>query len=188
MWRILVLSVLFVSAAHADTRGVLRFGVMPLDLRASPDTPFFGDDIARAMQYGVDERQLDVHDTMLTVAPALEIGDAMFFRLEGIAGFGDDLRSFGVGVYPINVQLRLSRKLVAYASAGGTASYLDRHGDGVGGLASARLAAGARVKKHLVVEAGYGAFVLGGVVDRPNQVVAAGEGRGIVDLAVGVAF
>ena len=186
MWRSLICLIFCVTVAHADARGVVRLGILPLDLHASRDTPVFGDDIGRAMDAGVGD--LDLHDTLLTVAPALELGGTMFFRLEGIAGFGDNVRSFGVGAYPLNVQLRLSNKLAAYASLGGTASYLDRHGDGTGGLVSARAAAGLRVRKHAVVEAGYGAFVLGGVVDRPHQVVAAGEGRGVIDLAVGVAF
>jgi hypothetical protein len=97
------------------------------------------------------------------------------------------------------------RSVALYASAGGSASWLDRDGTGdVGGLVSARAALGARVARHLVVEIGYNAFVLGGSyngerladmaegnvmqVVQPTDVISAGEARGIVDASLGFAF
>ncbi|MBA3396456.1 MAG: hypothetical protein H0T89_27745 [Deltaproteobacteria bacterium] len=212
-----------VADAHADVRGVVRFGVLPLDLESSDDTPVFGDDVDRAVtayntaaaaydrRHGgtttmIDAGDLGVSDTLVTFAPGLETGgDLLFFRVEALVGIGDELRTAGVGIYPLNVQTPLGRDLAAYLSVGGSASWLDREGSGdVGGLVSLRAAGGVRIAERVVIEAGYGAFVLGGVVDRseldgieptadtplpePNAVVAAGEARGIVDLSVGVVF
>lgn len=215
-----------VADAHADVRGVVRFGVLPLELESSDDTPVFGDDVDRAVtayntaaaahdrRHGgtttlIDASDLGVSDTLVTFAPGLETGgDLLFFRIEALVGIGAELRSVGVGVYPLNVQTPLGRDLDAYLSAGGSASWLDREGSGdVGALVSLRVAGGLRIAERVVIEAGYGAFVLGGVVEsarlrdldgiepaadtplpEPNSVVAAGEARGLVDLSVGVVF
>jgi len=223
MWRITCLGLLVgVVDAHADVRGVVRFGVLPIDLEASRDTPLFGDDIERAVseynsaaaaydqRFGgmtarADAADLGVHDTLYTFAPGFEVGNSVaFFRLEAQLGYGDHLRSFGAGVYPLNLQTRFSRDVVGYVSAGGTASWLDRSGSDVGALVTARAAGGVRISNRVVLEAGYGAFMIGGVVDRdgiddyvpsadapppsPRDVVAAGEARNTVDLSVGVVF
>ena len=219
---LIVTSLVGVADAHADVRGVVRFGMMPLELEASRDTPFFGDDVSDAVdgynraadaydrRYGgstarIDAADLGVNETLLLFAPGFEAGgDTMYFRLEGILGVGDELRSYGIGIYPLNLQAKLSRDLSAYVSAGGTASWLDRDGSDIGGLLSARVAGGVRFSERIVVEAGYGAFMIGGVVDNdvytdympspdapppsPREVVAAGEGTGVVDLSVGVIF
>ena len=221
MWRFAGLSLVAFSAyAHADVRGVVRFGVLPIELESSRDTPVFGDDIDRAVtaynqaaaaydqRFGgtterVSEGDLGVDDTLYTFAPGVELGTSFaFFRIEGLLGYGNELRSYGAGVYPLNVQAALSRSVTGYVSAGGTASYLDRDGD-TGALVTARVAGGVRISKRIVVEAGYSAFMLGGVVDRdaltempsadapppsPRDVVAAGEASGVVDLSVGVVF
>jgi hypothetical protein len=211
-----------VTPAHADVRGVVRLGVLPLELEASSDTPLFGDEVDRAVtaynaaaaaydqHHGgttgrIDAGDLGVSETLMTFAPGLELGGRIYFmRLEGIVGIGDQLRTYGVGLYPVNLQMRLAPKLVGYVSAGGTASWLDRKGsDGVGGLVSARAAGGVRISERVSVEAGYSAFVLGGVVDLaaiddydprmtapppPQSVVSAGDANGLVDLSVGVVF
>src|SRR5690606_699714 len=108
--------------------------------------------------------------------------------------------SIGLGVYPLNVQARPRRDLAVYASAGGTASWLDRPGSGdVGGLVAIRAAAGVRIADRFVIELGYSAFALGGTVNndrlegmsitdedlqlvRPEEVISAGEARGLIDL------
>ena len=219
---VIVTSLVGVADAHADVRGVVRFGMMPLELEASRDMRFFGDDISRTVdsynqaadaydrRFGgstarVDAEDLGVDDTLLLFAPGLEAGgETIFFRLEGILGVGDELRSYGLGVYPLNLQAKLSRDLSAYVSAGGSASWLDREGSDIGGLVSARAAGGVRISERIVVEAGYGAYMIGGVIDNdvyadytpspdapppsPREVVAAGEGTGVVDLSVGVVF
>lgn len=222
MWRFACLTLVAGSAyAHADVRGVVRFGVIPIELESSRDTPLFGDDIDRAVtaynqaaaaydqRYGgntarVSESDLGVDDTLYTFAPGIELGNSIaFFRVEGQLGYGDDLRSYGLGLYPLNLQAPFSRSVTGYVSAGGTASYLDRDGD-AGALVTARLAGGVRISRRIVLEAGYSAFMLGGVVDSdaltdympapdapppsPQDVVSAGEASGVVDLSVGVMF
>lgn len=226
MRRIAILSavvgVVAVTDARAEVRGVVRFGVLPIALEASADTPLFGDDIDRAVTAyngaasAYDQRMgtstprmsasdLGVDETLVTFSPGFEIGNAVaFFRLEAQLGYGDELRSYGVGAYPLNLQARVGRDVVGYVSAGGTASKLDRDGADVGALVTARAALGARISERVVVEAGYGAFMIGGVVDRdgideyiaapegpppnPREVVAAGEARNVLDLSVGFVF
>jgi hypothetical protein len=211
-----------VRFAHADTRGTVRLGMLPLDLRASADTPLFGPSVERmidkyndaAAAYDrasggttarIDAGDVGVAQTLLVVAPGLELGAGgrYFFRLELPVGLGDDLTSFGVGIYPINVQVAVKRNAALYASLGGSASWLDRPGEGdLGALVAARVAGGLRVARHVVFEVGYNAFVLGGSYNKqrldemmdgmrlvePRQVVSAGEASGIVDASLGVAF
>jgi len=173
-----------VTPAHAETRAAVRFGVLPLDLEPSADTPLFGDDIARAvtayntaaaaydrMHGTTTERitatDLALRDTLVLISPGLELGSGgpYFFRLEAPLGFGSELRSLGAGVYPLNLQTRIHRAAL-YGSAGGTLSYLDRttSSDDLGALLSARLALGVRFS-HALVELGYNAATLGGTVD-----------------------
>jgi hypothetical protein len=213
------------AAAGAETRGALRFGMMPLDLESSSDTPLFGERVDRAveryntaaaaydrasgaMTARIDASDLGVSETLFVISPGIEVGAGhYFFRLEAPIGLSADLRSIGVGLYPLNLQARLSRGLDAYVSAGGTASWLDRPGSGdVGGLVSVRGAAGMRIGRRLVIELGYSAFALGGSVNegrlenmpnmtiaemqslQPEEVLSAGEARGLVDLSLGVTF
>ncbi|HWU90950.1 MAG TPA: hypothetical protein VN253_26975, partial [Kofleriaceae bacterium] len=153
----------------------------------------------------IDASDLAVTETLVVVAPGIEVGGRhYFFRLEAPIGYAADLRSFGVGLYPLNLQARLHRGLTAYVSAGGTASWLDRPGPGdVGGLVAVRAAAGARIASHFLFEIGYSAFALGGNVNNqrlesmsltvddmrhPSQVLAAGEERGLVDISLGVTY
>lgn len=219
---------LFVLAAltgitRADTRGTLRFGVVPLELESSSDTPLFGDRVDRVVdQYNaaaaaydhmhggmtarIDAGDLGVAETLLVLAPGFEIGSgAYFFRLEAPLGFADELKSYGVGVYPINLQVAPRPSFALYVSGGGTASWLDRPGSGdVGGLLALRAAIGCRFASHLVLEIGYSAFAIGGTINqdrlasmmdgdttqlaRPEEVISAGEARGLVDASLGVTF
>lgn len=212
------------APASAETRGTVRFGVMALDLESSTETPLFGDDVDRAVNKynaaaaaydrvsgGSTERigadDVGMTETLFVTTPGVEFGGRhYFFRLEAPIGVSADLRSIGLGIYPLNAQATLRRGLAAYISAGGTASWLDRPGPGdVGGLLMLRAAAGVRVADRLVVELGYGAFALGGTVNRdrldamelpppgtelpePEEVLSAGEARGLVDISVGFAF
>jgi hypothetical protein len=210
------------ALTHADTRGTLRLGVMPLELESSSDTPLFGGDVDRVvdkynsaaaaydrMNGGTTARleagDLGVTETLLVFAPGLELGSGTwFFRMEAPIGIADNLKSIGLGIYPINLQAALRRRLVLYASGGASASWLDRPGVGdIGGLVSARVALGVRISS-LVVEVGYNAFVIGGSVNNErlanmdaaaamrladtDEVISAGEARGIVDASVGVTF
>ncbi len=213
--RTLVVLVALTGLTRADTRGTLRVGVMPLDLVSSSDTPLFGDRVDRlvdeynaaAMASGTSARieasDLALAETLVVVAPGVELGSGVyFFRLEAALGFSDSLTSYGVGVYPINLQGTLGRGVALYASGGGVASWLDRDGSGdVGGLLMLRGAVGCRFARHFVLELGYSAFALGGTVNNerlasmragevmpPGEVISAGEARGLVDASLGVAF
>ena len=136
----LTIAAIAVSGASADNRLALRAGVMPLDLVASSETPLFGGQIDRAVDaYNataaargmsrIDEGDLAVRETLLTLAPGVELGgEHYFFRLEMPLGFADNLTAIGVGIYPVNSQARLGGSAVGYVSAGGTASWLDRPG------------------------------------------------------------
>jgi hypothetical protein len=210
------------AAAGAETRGALRVGLMTLDLESSSETPVFGDDVDRAVdRYNtavaaydrasgatterIDASDLGVSETLFLIAPGIELGTRhYFFRLEAPIGLSADLRSLGVGVYPLNFQAKLRRDLAAYVSGGGTASWLDRPGPGdKGGLVAIRAAAGVRFASRFLIELGYSAFALGGNVNNeklegmsitaedmqhPEQVLAAGEARGLFDVSLGVTF
>src|SRR5690242_19417738 len=98
---------------HADTRGTLRFGVLPLQLESSPDTPLFGqridqvvgeynaaaaahDRVAGGSTARIDAGDLGLAETLLVFAPGLEVGSGVyFFRLEGLLGFADNMTSIG---------------------------------------------------------------------------------------------
>lgn len=212
---------LLAGSASAETRGSLRVGLMPLDLEVSADTPVFGDRVDQAVTdynqaaAAYDRRtgnttarisagDLGVAETLLMISPGLEGSAGHYvFRIEAPIGIGDDIKSIGLGLYPIGVQGRLTRSVALYASLGGTASWLDREGDGdVGGLITARAVIGARFANRIVAEIGYSAFALGGTVNNgkledmmsgdalpePEAVVSAGEARGLVDVSVGLSF
>src|SRR5687768_696320 len=85
-----------VTTAHARPRGVVRLGVMSLDLESSEETPLFGDDVGEVVtaynlaaaaydrQFGgmtstVDAGDLGVRDTLVTFAPGLETSGDLFF-------------------------------------------------------------------------------------------------------------
>lgn len=148
---------------------------------------------------------IDLDETLYTVSPGIEFGGGRhhFFRFEVPIGFSDDLTAVGVGIYPINLQVQTPAGSALYLSLGGSASWLDRPGPGdIGGLLVARAAAGARFARHLTFEVGFSAFALGGtynrdalaVLDRedlrhrPDELITAGEARGLVDFSLGLTF
>ncbi|HET7500372.1 MAG TPA: hypothetical protein VFK02_05190 [Kofleriaceae bacterium] len=222
------------GAAHADVRGVFRIGVEPLGLEPSEDMPFLGDHVddaitaynAASSAYNrahgfapgsamaaapIDRSALGLHTTLVTFAPGFEIGgEHVRFRLEGLVGLSDRVHAFGAGVYPIDLALPLrGGTLTPYLVAGGTLRWLERSDtDGeTGGLVTLRVATGARIGRHLVVELGVGLFMLGGVYDGaelqsmtqydprgnappppPDRAVAGGQQTGMVDVSVGFAL
>ena len=221
LWRSLAVLACLTAPVSAEVRGTVRVGMLALDLEASADTPLFGDHVDRAVSgYNkaaaaydretgdttprIDAGDLGVAERMMVVSPGLELTASHYlFRIEAPLGFADDLKSIGLGLYPIGLQGQVRRGLALYVSAGGTASWLDRPGDGdVGGLFVLRAAAGARIAKHLVIEVGYGAFALGGTINSarldemaddmalpaPDSVISAGEARGLVDASLGLTF
>lgn len=230
----LVLLVAVPGHALADVRGVLHVRIAPIDLAPDADTPVFGSRVGDAVgaynaaaeaynqAHGYDTGSpmatgaigpddLGVESTLVTFAPGFEAGHRnVYFRLEAAIGLGDDLRAYGVGVYPLNLATHLRRgTIVPYLSAGGTASWLDRPStDGeLGALFTARVAGGVRFGRRATLEIGYGAFVLGGLIDRgrirtmedydprgsapppaPTDAVAGGEQRGLIDVSFGFLF
>ena len=220
MFRRLVVSLcaLLPASAIADVHGTVRVGVMPLELRASEDTALFGRDVEDAvMAYNavaratgaapIETRDLSLSETLLVLAPGFDAGgDRLYFRLEGQLGIGDDMRTFGFGLYPLNVRARVHRSVEGYISLGGSASWLDRNGSGDrGALLAARGAVGAKLGKGFLVELGWSAFAVGGSVDRARveqmidarelptpktaqEAVVAGDGSSVVDVSVGFAF
>ena len=223
---VVALTVITAQAHADDVRGVVRFGVLPLDVQPSADTPLFGDKVGSAVEaynaaataydraHGsatarITSDELGLTETLFTISPGFEVGSGpYFFRVEAALGFGNDLRSYGVGLYPVNLQTRLGRHVAGYLSAGGTASLLDGSNTGaVGGLLTLRFATGVRLASRVLIEVGYSAFVLGGVIDNariatmsmydprgtlpppaPDGAVAAGSGTGLVDVSVGLTF
>lgn len=221
---VIVVALMCANTAHtyADTRATVRLGMLPLDLEASSDTPLFGTSVERMIdRYNdaaaahdratgdttarINAADVGVTKTLLVAAPGLELGSdgAYFFRLEVPVGVADDITSVGLGIYPINLQGTLRHGAVIYASLGGSASWLDRAGEGdLGALITARAAGGVRIAQHVMFELGYNAFVLGGSYNKsrldemmdsmqlvePQQIVSAGEGRGIIDASLGLAF
>lgn len=217
MRALVVLGVLATAGfAEAEVRGTVRVGMLPLDLEASADTPVFGAHVqdavndfnaaaaARGMSTRIDAGELGIAANLYSIAPGFEVGSGRYvFRLEGVLGVADELRSFGVGVYPLGVQGKLSHRVILCASAGGILSWLDRSGEGdVGGLVIARLAFGARLAERLLVEVGYSPFVLGGNVNQtrlddmrsgamPTELdgaISAGEAHGLLDVSMGLSF
>jgi len=214
--------------ADADPQLTFRIGVEPLSLRPSSDTPYFGgyvDDAVTAYNQGsalynrahgyatgspmavapIDRSAFGLDTTLTTFAPGIEFGGSMFrFRGEGLVGISSRVHAIGLGIYPLYVRVPLG-KITPYALAGGTAQWMSRSdidGD-VGGLFSARVAAGARIG-HVVVELGWSLYVLGGVYNddelhaismydprgaapppAPSRVVVGGTQTGMIDVSLG---
>jgi hypothetical protein len=222
------------SPARADKRGIVRFGVTPLELEPASDTPFFGGHVDDAVEaynaaadaynqaHGympgspratspIDRSALGVRSTLFTIAPGVEGGASWFFvRLEAQLGLGETHRSYGVGFYPINLAGSLRQgTIVPFVSLGGSVGWLDdRAIDGeLGGLFTARTAAGVRLAKRMTIEVGYGITAIGGVLERgrldtmtaydprggeppphPTEALAGGEQQGLVDVSIGFTF
>jgi hypothetical protein len=208
--------IVLLTAGDAAARGTLRFGVMPLELESSSDTPLFGSQVDRAVDsynaaaaaYGmqpIDASDLAITETLLTIAPGYEDGRGYyFFRIEAPIGLSADLKSVGLAIYPLNFQAQVQRTVALYISAGASASWLDRPGAGdIGGLVAVRGAVGARLASHVVFEIGYSAFALGGSINEerlanmtnpegmpmpPDEAVSGGEASGLLDASIGITF
>ena len=222
------------GVAGAQTRGVLRVGVAPVALTPSRDTPVLGgrvDDAVRAYNAAaeaydrahgyapgsamstepIDRTDLGVSSNFFTLAPGLEAGQRhLFVRIEAALAFGENHRSYGLGFYPINIAVPMRRGTITpYVSAGGSLSWLDdmRLDGEFGMLFGARLAGGMRIGRRFNIEVGYGAYAIGGLVDRdqldtmreydprgseppprPDPALSGGEQRGAFDLSLGLAI
>ncbi len=219
----------------------LRLGGGALALAATDETPLMGDYFTKAIDVyngaasaynkshglspGMDasapsmtHADMDLRTQLVLLTPSLEAGgDGWFFKLEAPIGFGDDVRTYGLGVYPLNVGGKVAgsadASLAGYASAGAVMSYVTfvDSDDAAGALVQGRLAAGLRLRTRggyaMTFELGYGLFAIGGVVDfarresleaydprgmapppRPGEVAQGGEQQGMVDVSVGFAL
>jgi hypothetical protein len=219
---------------HADVRGVFRLGVESLSLNPSDDMPLLGEHVDDAVTayniasaaynrlHGysagspmastpIDRTDLGLHTTLVTFAPGIELGGKhVMIRLEGLFGVSDRIRAIGFGAYPIDVSLPLRNGTIApYLVAGGTLRWLGRSDtDGeTGGLVTVRVAAGARIARHAIVELGLGLFSFGGLYNRdelqsmmrydprgdrplpsPDRAVSGGKQSGMVDVSIGFAL
>lgn len=217
MLRSLVVLAMLCATARAQTRGVVRVQVLPLSLSASSDTPIFGDRVERALagyntvasargEAQIDATDISLDETIYVLAPGLEADVGHYlFRMEAPIGISDDMRTYGIGLYPLGMQGAASSDLVLYISAGGSASWLDRAGNGDrGALFAGRAVMGARIARLVLAEVGYSAFAFGGTVNtskldamdidrdtplpEPSSVIMAGTSSSIVDVSVGLSF
>ena len=228
------------ESAHGVSFG-LRLGGGALALSASEDTPLMGGTFADAIDlynsaadaynasHGLrsaptraaptmTSADMDLHDALVLVTPTLEAGgDGYFFKLEAPLGFGGRVRTYGLGVYPLNVGGHLGgdreKEVAGYLSAGVALSYATFVGadDAAGGLFQGRMAGGLRFRTSggyaMTFEIGYSPWALGGVVDfgkrsaiesydprgaapppHPGEVAQGGEQSGMVDVSVGFAL
>jgi hypothetical protein len=220
------------AVALADVDVSLRAGAGTIALDASSDTPVVGgrfDDAVevyngaaqaynRAHNYrpGSDAaakpqtvEDLRFDETLVTLAPGLDIGLGYYrARFEAPFGIGDDVRTIGLGLYPIGVAFaRNGSKAVPFALGGAAFSYVS-DGTRTGGLLELRLAAGVRIGDRISIELGVRPYAAGGTVDAeridtlmdtynprgnappptPDEVVRGGTGSGAVDLAIGISL
>jgi hypothetical protein len=211
----------------------LRLGTTTLSLNAESDTPVLGSYFDRAAeayalgasaynaQHGagsaprMDESDMDLGAAMLLVTPQVEIGDGAYFvRLEAPFGFSSQVRTYGLGIYPLGLQVRLGNGGArAFLVSGATASYATFPGadEAHGALVTGRAAIGVRFASDehyaFTVELGYGLFAVGGVVDfaalrdvedydprgmapppTPGSIAQGGEQSGMIDFSLGFAL
>lgn len=229
---VLVIALAAIQPARADVRGVFRLGVEPLALEPSADTPYIGEYVDdaitaynaastaynRAHNYPagspmaaapIDTSALALRTTLVTFAPGIDAGgEHIRFRAEALIGISDQVRAYGIGLYPIHLALPLREPAITpYVAAGGTLRWLDRTDtDGeTGGLVTVRAALGARFGRYITAEIGVGLFMLGGLyngdelesmVDSynprgntpppdPERVVSGGTQVGMIDASIG---
>jgi hypothetical protein len=150
----------------------LRLGGGTLELAAGEDTPLMGGVFTEAIEtynlaasaynrsHGLSSSapqaapsmthsDMDLRTQLFLLTPTLELGgDGYFFKMEVPVGFGDDVRTYGLGIYPLNVGGHLTggkqQELAGYLSAGFVASYVTfpASDDAAGALLQGRLAAG----------------------------------------------
>jgi hypothetical protein len=220
------------GTAHAQIKLIARLAIEPLSLKPPKDMPFIegrlneavtayntaADAYNEAHGYApgsamaaapVDRSALELHTTLVTLAPGIEIGAFLPFmklRAEALFSMSDHHRAIGVGFYPIDFALPLP-VVTPYVVAGATLRLLNRSDtDGEsGGFGNIRIAAGARYG-HLMVELGLGVWQLGGMYNGdelrsiasnydprgsappppPDRVVSGGTQTGMIDFSIGI--
>ncbi len=166
----------------------IRFGVFNLDV-AAENVPFFDSKVQEALDaYNrlnpgnqVTENAMDLEASLVQVVPTLHLGgDGFFFRLDLPIGFGDDITTLGLGLYPLAYGHFIeSLGLFPYAVLGGAAHYatsgrVTSHGakfdvSQSGAVLQGRLAVGAKLrifeKLNGVGELGFSPWTVAGLVD-----------------------
>src|SRR5262245_36743576 len=178
------------SPARADVDPTWRAGAGSLDLSASSDTPILGgafDDAITAYNgaaraYNQAHRlsaqspgaaqprshdDIGLDETLVTLTPSLDVAAGYYrARFELPFGFGEGLRTLGLGIYPVGAAFAGERaKVVPFVLAGAATSYV-MDDSRSGGLIEARLAGGLRLGDRFTVEVGYRPYAAGGTVDR----------------------
>jgi len=188
-----------VAAAEMGWFGIgVRLGYATPSLKAG-DVPLVGKKLSDALtnankmvdaynaaqgtnrpHYAMDDLNLTARAVQIT--PSLHLGgDGMFFKLEAPIGVSSELKTYGLGIYPINIAIGIPGiDLYPYISAGGvgtwatSTSFTPTGGqklvvDAKGLILEARVAVGAKLylvpMVPLSVEVGYSPYAAGGVVD-----------------------
>ncbi len=219
------------AASRADVELSMHAGASTLELESSTETPLVGSKLddavdayngaalaynrahghatgapgAAPMSTGDD---VGLAANLLVVTPALDVVmGPLRARLEVPVGFGDGLRTIGVGAYPLGLALRSrAAAAVPFVLAGGSVSHIV-DGGRRGAVFELRVVLGVRVGRRLSVELGVRPYVAGGAVDRgrldtlmreydprgaaapplPGAVVRGGVGQAL-DLTFGVSL
>lgn len=194
----------------------IRFGASRIALRAR-NLPTAGDDLAAfARVTGNDVSEVDFQERLFLITPSLHIGgEGYFFRVDAPVGLSSGAKTFGLGIYPLNVAIPIpAARLMPYAGTGVVGSFVMRDSTGTGSLATgglfqARSAVGIKLlpgrRADLSIELGYSPWAAGAVfnaneldramtmfergqrVNEPGRVLRGGAGD-VWDLSLGVGW
>lgn len=166
----------------------VRVGMFKLDVSAE-NVPLFNDQVSEALdaynevmgEGAAGEDAMDLKADLIQVVPTLHLGgDGFFFRLDLPVGFGDDITSFGLAMYPLAYGYYVeSLGLFPYAAAGfgahyATAGKVSANGakfdvSQSGAFLQGRFAFGAKYraysKLNAVAEFGFSPWTVAGLVD-----------------------
>jgi len=217
------------GVAHADVSVGARIGVEPLALDPSTTTPYVGGYVNEAIKAynaastaynrahglsasspmaatAIDAGDLGLHTTLVTFAPGVDLGVGVFnFRAEALIGISDQVRAYGIGIYPLGITVPVpSIGVTPYLIGGATLRWLDRNDGDVGGLLTFRTALGARLPHHIVAELGASFYAVGGLYNSavlhsmtsydprgnappppPDRAVSGGTQSGMIDVSLG---
>lgn len=224
-------AVVALPSADAGVSLSLRAGGGRLELSESDTMPILGPSVGEAvaayneaaLAYNVahgyslgaadaaemsttDDVSLNAELAILT--PSLDVSMGFLrARLDAPIGFGDDVVTVGLGVYPIGFAFAPSSSIIVpFAMVGAAAHYIDRE-NLQGALVEARVVAGISLRGWVSLEVGYKPYMVGAVVDRglldtitkdydptglyapdrPSSAMRGGVGEAI-DISIGVSM
>ena len=143
----------------------LRIGLLDLDVSAE-NVPLFNDKVSEALDAyneimgdgAASEDAMDLEASLIQVVPTLHLGgDGFFFRLDLPIGFGDDITTLGLAMYPLAYGYYVEELgLFPYVAAGfgahyATAGQVTKNGakfdvSQSGAILQGRFAAGAKLR------------------------------------------